>query len=117
MAEGWSRLQCVSPSHSPEFKLTHVAVSRAYFHAKAQRTVLVKLLAEDCSGKDDGKVGLLKKSMYGTRDNWDYELERSSRNRFHNKKRKTSGLTHGDDFARSTQRFFDLDALHLLELF
>ena len=33
----------------------HVDVSRAYFHAKAQGPVLVKLPAEDCSGKDRGK--------------------------------------------------------------
>ena len=46
----------------------HVDVSRAYFHAKAQRPVLVKLPAENCSGKDVGKIGLLKKSMYGARD-------------------------------------------------
>ena len=90
----------------------HVDVSRARFHAKAQIPVQVKLLSEDCSGKDEGKIGLLKKIMYGTRDaasNWKrywqghlencgYELGRSSRNLFHNKKRKTSGLTHGDDF-------------------
>ena len=34
----------------------------------------MKLPAEDCSGKDKGKVGLLKKSKYGARDaasNWD----------------------------------------------
>ena len=30
-------------SHSPEFSLMHVNVSRAYLHAKARRTVLVKL--------------------------------------------------------------------------
>ena len=30
-------------SHNPEFSLMHVDVSRAYFHAKARRTVLVKL--------------------------------------------------------------------------
>ena len=51
----------------------HVDVSRAYFHAKAQRPVLAKLPAEDCSGKGV-RNGLLKKSMYGTRDaasNWD----------------------------------------------
>ena len=42
-------------SHSPEFSLMQVDVSRAYFHAKAQRLVLVKLLAEDCSGKDRGR--------------------------------------------------------------
>ena len=39
-------------SHSPEFSLMHVDVSRAYFHAKAQRLVLVELPAEDRSGKD-----------------------------------------------------------------
>ena len=35
-------------SHSPEFSLIHVDVSRAQFHANAQRPVLVKLPAEDC---------------------------------------------------------------------
>ena len=92
-------------SHRPEFSLMHVDVSRAYFHAKAQRSVLVKLPAEDCSGKDEGNIGILKKSMYGTRDaasnwerdwrghleNWGYELGRSSRSLFHIKKRKNSG--------------------------
>ena len=72
-------------------------VPRAYFHAK---TGLVKLPAEDCSGRD-------KTSMYGARDaagNWERDwhgLGRSSRNLFHNKKRKTSGLTHGGDFAET----------------
>ena len=90
----------------------HVDVSRAYFHAKAQRSVLVKLPAEDCSGKDEVQFFLLKKKTYGTGDaasewerdwqghleKWGYELGRSSRNLFHNKKRKTSGLTHGHVF-------------------
>ena len=85
-------------SHSPEFSLMHLDVYRAFFLAKAQGTVLVKLPAEDCSGKGKGKIGLLKQSMYGTRDaasnwqrdwqgdreNWGYELGRSSRNLFHN---------------------------------
>ena len=70
----------------------HVDVSRAYFHAKAQR-LLAKLPAEDCSGKNVGKIGLLKASTYGSRDasnwerdvkghleSWGYELGRSSRN-------------------------------------
>ena len=99
-------------SHSPEFSLMHVDVSLAYFHAKAQRPVLLKLPAEDYSGKDVGKFGLLNKSMYGTRDaasnlerdwqrhleSWGYELVRSLRNLLHNRKKNTSGLTHGDDF-------------------
>ena len=32
----------IAASHSPEFSLLHVHVSRAHFHAKAQRFVLVK---------------------------------------------------------------------------
>ena len=36
-------------SHSPEFSQVHVDVSRAYFHAKAQKLVLVKSPGEDCS--------------------------------------------------------------------
>ena len=61
-------------SGSPEFSPMHVDVSRACFHAKAQGLVLVKLRVEECSGKDKGKIGLLKKSMYGARDaacNWE----------------------------------------------
>ena len=72
----------IAASHSPEFSLMHIDVSRGYFHAKAQRPVLVKLPSEDCSGKDEGKIGLLKKSMYGTRDaasNWERALARASR--------------------------------------
>ena len=58
----------IAASHGPEFSLMHVDASRAYFHAKAQRPVLVKLPAEGCSGKDAGNIGLLKKSMHGSRD-------------------------------------------------
>ena len=101
-------------SHSPAFSLMHVDVSRAYCHAKAQNLVQVKCPAADCSGKDNGKIGLLKKSMYGygtgdvagnwERDwqghleHWDYELERRLSNLFHHKKRKICGLIHGDYF-------------------
>ena len=94
------RFHSIAASHSPEFSLMHVDVSCAYFHAKAQRPVLGKLPAEDCSGKDQGKIGLLTKSMYGTRDaasnwerdwqghleNWDHVLGRSARSLYHNKK-------------------------------
>ena len=85
----------------------------SYLHAKAHRLVLAKLPAEDCSGKDKGNIGLLKKSMYGTRDaardwerdwqghpkieeftSWGAVQEACSTTR----KKKTSGLTHGDDF-------------------
>ena len=33
----------IAASHNPEFSLIHVDASRAYFHAKAHRLVLVKL--------------------------------------------------------------------------
>ena len=99
-------------SHIPEFSLMPVDVSRAYSHAKAHGLVLVKLAAEGYSGRVKGQMGLLNKGMHGTRDaasnwerdwqghleNWGYELGRSSSNFVHNKKRKTSGLTDGDDF-------------------
>ena len=66
--EAFIAVTTIAASHSPEFSLMHVDVSRAYFQGTAQRPVLVKLPAEDCSGKDVGKVELLKKSMCGTRD-------------------------------------------------
>ena len=104
--EALKAIMSIAASHSAEFSLMHVDVSHAYFHAKAQRLALVKLPAEDCPGKDKGKIGLLKKSMYCARDaasnwerdwqghvaNWGYELVRISRNLFHNNKRKTSGF-------------------------
>ncbi len=40
-------------------------VVRAYFHAKARRKVYVELSKEDV---EEGKCGLFKKAMYGTRD-------------------------------------------------
>ena len=82
-----------------------------HFHGKAQRHVPVKLPVEDWSGKDKGKIGLLKKSMYGTRDaasNWEGDtgipkIVATSWGPvqevcFITGKRKTSGLTHGADF-------------------
>ena len=63
---------CKVPAHCCESQsrvLTQACrSSRAHFHVKVQGPVLVKLPAEDCSGRDKGKIGLLKKSMYGTRD-------------------------------------------------
>ena len=63
-------------------------------------------------GTDAGKIGLMKKSMYGTRDaasnwerdwqehvkKWGFQLGLSSKNLFHHKENRVSGLTHGDDF-------------------
>ena len=64
--EALKAIKSIVASHSPEFSLLHFGVSRVHFHAMAQRLVLMKLPAEDCTGKDFGEIGLLKKSMYGT---------------------------------------------------
>ena len=97
----------------------HVDVSRANFHSKAQRPVLVKLPAEDCSGKDEGKnltaeeehvrnqrCSNWARDWQGRLGNWRYEVVGSSRNLFHNKKKKTSGLTHV--VARSKKSLLEL---------
>ena len=102
----------IAASHKEKFSIMHIDVSSAYFHAKAQRPVLIRLPAEDRMGTDAGKVGLMKKSMYGTRDaasnwerdwqenikKWGFQLGLSSKNLFHHKGNQVSGLTHGDDF-------------------
>ena len=64
----------IAANHKQTFSIMHIDVSRAYFHARAQKLVLVRLPVEDRIGADAGKIGLLKKSMYGTRDaasNWE----------------------------------------------
>ena len=102
----------VAANNKNTFSIMHIDVSRAYFHAKAQRPVLIRLPVEDRIGADAGKVGLMKKSMYGTRDaasnwerdwqghvqEWGFQLGLSSKNWFHHKEDRVSGLTHGDDF-------------------
>ena len=93
--------------------MMHIDVSRAYFYAKAQRLVLVRLLVEDRVGADVGKVGLSKTSMHGARDaaskwewewqehveNWGFPVGLRSKNLFYQDKHQRSGMTHGDDSA------------------
>ena len=102
----------IAANHKETFSIRHIDASRAYFHAKAQRPVLIRLPAEDRMGTDAGKIGLMKKSMYGTRDaasnwerdwqehvkKWGFQLGLSSKNLFHHKENRVSGLTHGGDF-------------------
>ena len=86
----------VAGNNKNTISIMHIDVSRAYFHAKAQRFVLIRLPVEDRMGADAGKVGLMKKSMYGTRDaasnwerdwqghvqKWGFQLGLSSKNLF-----------------------------------
>ena len=94
----------ITANHKETFSIMHIDVSRAYFHTKAQRPVLIRLPVEDRMGTDAGKVGLMKKSMYVTRDaasnwerdwqehvkNWLFRLGLSSKNLFHHKENRVS---------------------------
>ena len=87
------------------FSIMHIDVPRAYFHAKAQTPVLIRLPVEDRMGVDAGKVGLMKKSMYGTMDaasnwerdwqghvqKWGFQLGLSSKNFFSPRKIENQG--------------------------
>ncbi len=53
-------------------KLDFIDIRRAYYHAVARRKVYIKLPEGD---QEEGKCGLLNKSLEGTRDaaqNWEY---------------------------------------------
>ena len=52
-------------------------VRRSYFYAKARRRVYIELPEGDGGGPGSRQCGLLRKSLYGTRDaaqNWECEL-------------------------------------------
>ena len=79
-------------------------------YAKTQRPL--RSPAQDRRKNDAGNIGLLKKSMYATRDavsnwecdwqnhlqRWDSNLGQSSKYLFHHKGNRMSGMTHGDHF-------------------
>ena len=46
----------IAANHKETFSIMHIDVSRAYFHAKAQRPVLIRLPGEDRMGTDAGKI-------------------------------------------------------------
>ena len=77
----------IAASHSPVFSLMHVDVSRAHFHRKNRAVEEEHVRYQRCSKQ------LGTSLARASRKNWGYELGRSSRNLFHNKKKKTSGLT------------------------
>ena len=114
----------IAANHKETFSIMHIDVSRAYFHVKAQKPVLIRLPVEDRMGTDAWKVGLMKKSsMSGTRDtasnwerdwqehvkNWGFQLGLSSKKLFHHKEKRASGLTHGDNFVltRPTKKLME----------
>ena len=97
----------ITANHKETFSIMHIDVSRACFHAKAQRPVLIRLPVEDRIGADAEKIGLMKKSTYGTWDavsnwerdwqehvkSWGFQLGLRSKNLFHHERDRVSGLT------------------------
>ena len=87
-------------------------VSRAFFHAKATRTVYVQLPDEDPGYEEKPMCGRLNFSMYGTRDaamNWQaeysqrlidngFEQGKSNPCVFHHIGKGIRTLVHGDDY-------------------
>ena len=76
--EAFKAIISIAANNKGTFSIMHIDVSRAYFHAKAQRLVLMRLPVEDRMGTDAGKVGFMKKSMYGTMDaasNWERDWQ------------------------------------------
>ena len=89
-------------------------VRRAFFYAKAMKPLWVELPEEDYDEKDEveDRVGLLDKSLYGTRDaavNWGNTVEKhlkkigfrqgiASDSLYYHKAKGISTLVHGDDY-------------------
>ena len=89
-----------------------IDVRRAYFYAPAQRAVYIQIPAEDREPGDEGMVGRLNLSLYGTRDaamNWSAEYTRTLESHgfvkgvaspcnFRHPARGIDLTVHGDDF-------------------
>jgi hypothetical protein len=94
---------------SEPLKIEFIDISRAFFHADARREVFVDLPPED---SEEGMCGMLKKSLYGTRDapqNWEFEYcsfmkelgfssGKASPCVFYHEPRNLRCVVHGDDF-------------------
>jgi len=93
-------------------RLAAIDIKRAYFYAPARRPIFIEIPAEDREPGDEGCVGQLQLSLYGTRDaaqNWAHEyttflkglgfqVGRASPCNFVNKARNIRLTVHGDDF-------------------
>ena len=105
-------LSMLASGRSRGITLMYADVSRAYFYAKAERPVYVKLPAEDMQPGDEQRCGRLRMSMYGTRDaalNWSKEYAdtlkaagfvqgQSNPCLFKHRDLEVAIMVHGDDF-------------------
>ena len=75
--EGVKLIISEAASSNRETVLLVIDVRRAYFYARARRRVYIELPEGDGGGPGSWQSGLLRKSLYGTRDaaqNWECEL-------------------------------------------
>ena len=87
-------------------------VKRAYFYAEAPRPLYIDIPEEDREPGDEGMVGCLQLSLYGTRDaamnwareytskleSWGFRKGSSSPCNFYHPAKDVSVTVHGDDF-------------------
>ena len=91
-----------------------IEVRRAYFYARARRRVYIELPEGDGGGPGSRQCGLLRKSLYGTRDaaqNWECELGgflegrgQASTCLYSEEVRGISASVHGDDVTVKASR-------------
>jgi len=93
-------------------RMAIVDIKRAYFYAKARRPVFIEIPAEDREEGEEGMVGQLQLSLYGTRDaaqNWaaeytslltelGFRIGKASPCNFMHDERNIALTVHGDDF-------------------
>ena len=97
---------------SNPYRILSIDIKRAYFCAPATRPVFIEIPVEDYEEGDEGRIGKLNVSLYGTRDaaqNWTKEYTEflssqgfragvASPCNFVNEKRELFLTVHGDDF-------------------
>ena len=104
---------CQRARRRPKAKLAVIDIKRAYFYAPSKRTTFIEIPSEDRQAGDEGKVGRLELSLYGTRDaaqnwseeytktlrGWGFDVGKSSPYNFSHRERDIHMTVHGDDFA------------------
>ena len=105
--------KCAKGQAQPKpLRIGIIDIKRAYFYAPARRPVFIEIPREDWEEGDEGRVGRLEMSLYGTRDaaqNWASEYSQhlatlgfrkgvASPCNFHHQGRNVSLTVHGDDF-------------------
>ena len=93
-------------------RMAIIDIKRAYFYAKARRPVFIEIPIEDREEGEEGMIGQLQLSLYGTRDaaqNWaaeytsllvelGFKVGKASPCNFVHDKRGLALTVHGDDF-------------------